>query len=154
MKGLHHLLELLRLLAELAGRGVFIVRREVADGVVTPIVPLPRTGRAALNELMNGQELHGGHAQTFEVLDGSGVSHAGVSPAEILGDVRIQFRKALDVNLVDDCLVPRRARGAVVVPVEVWVRHHGFRHKRSAVTIVPGVLVTEEMVEDRLVHLE
>ena len=75
----------------------------------------------------------------LEVVDHRGVGEPGVGAAQFLGDVGMRLRHALDVRFVNDGLVVRRARGAVVVPVEERVDDHaGHRvaqrvdHRRDA----------------------
>ena len=63
-----HRLELLHLLAGLARRGVVVVRREVADRVVAPVVAqaaLQQVG--VVDELVHRQQLDGGDAELGEV---------------------------------------------------------------------------------------
>ena len=84
-----HRLELGDLLAPLAGGGVLVVRGEEADRVVAPVVPQPALDEVGVvDELVHGQQLHGGDAEPGEVVDGGGVGQAGVGAALRLGDVR------------------------------------------------------------------
>ncbi len=59
-----------------------------------------------------------------------------VRPAQRLGHVRVQLGEALDVQLVDDGLVPRRLRRAIVPPGKRIVHNRGERRVRGAVAIV------------------
>ena len=73
VQGADHLLELLHLLAPLAGGGVAVVGGEEADRVVAPVVaqpPLQQVG--VVDELVHRQELDGGDAETTQVLDAAG----------------------------------------------------------------------------------
>ena len=98
---------------------VLVVRREVADRVVAPVVDQPAIAKARiLDELMHGQKLDGRHAEALQILDRLGVRHAGIGAAQLVGDERVRLGEALDVRLVDDGLVPRRLRPAVLSPVE------------------------------------
>src|SRR3712207_7256254 len=52
---------------------------------------------------------------------------SGVGAAQLLRDVGVGHRQALDVGLVDDGLVVRRPRRPVHAPVEVRVDDDGLR---------------------------
>jgi hypothetical protein len=54
----------------------------------------------------------------------------------VLGQRIEALGEALDVDLVDDRVVPRDARRAIVLPVEGGVDDHGVRHRRRAVRVV------------------
>ena len=153
--GAHHALELLRLLAELAGRRVLVVRREEADGVVAPVVaqPLLEQGRV-LHELVHGHELDGGHAELLQVVDDRGVRDAGVRAALLLGDVGMQLGEPLDVRLVDHRLGVGRVRVPVARPVEERVDHDGVHDVRGGVVVVARVGIAELVREERLVPRE
>ena len=103
----HHLLELAHRLA--AGREA-VVGREEADRVVAPVV-----GQAALDQvalvdvLVHRQQLHGGHAQPLQVLDGRVRGQPAVRAAQLLGYVGMPLREALDVDLVDERPLPGRS---------------------------------------------
>ena len=54
-----HLLEFLHLLAGLPAGGVLVVRRQIADRIVAPIIPQPTLHQmSVMNKLMDGHELH------------------------------------------------------------------------------------------------
>ena len=103
---LHHRLELLHLLAAVAGGGVGVVRREEPDGVVAPVVrqALVLQG-AVLHELVDRHEFDGGDAEPGQVVDHRGVGQARVGAALVLREFRVQLGQALDVGLVDDRVV-------------------------------------------------
>ncbi len=77
-----------------------------------------------VDELMNGKQFDGGDAEPGEVLDGGGVSQAGVRAPLCVRDLGMGGGEALDVYFVDDRLVQRHVRWPVVAPVEVRVVHH------------------------------
>ena len=53
-----------------ARRGILVVRREVADRVVAPVVAQPAIEQQrVLHELVDGQQLDGGDAELLQVLD-------------------------------------------------------------------------------------
>ena len=139
MQRLDHRLELGDLLAAVAGAAVGVVRREVADGVVAPVVrhALGREVRLG-DDLVHREQLDGGDAEVPEVVDDGRGGQAGVRPAQLLGDPVVQLREALDVQLVDDGVGPLRLRRAVVAPVEVVDHDDGLRHERGRVALVAG----------------
>ena len=113
VQGPHHGLELLHLLAALAGGGVGVVRGEEADRVVAPVVRQALVEqRGVLHELVHGHELDRGHAEVGQVLDHARVRHRGVRAADLLRDARVRPRQALDVRLVDDASRGTRAAAA------------------------------------------
>ena len=82
----HHLLELLHLLAAVAGRAVLVVRREVADRVVAPVVAQTHLHEAVVvHELVHRLQLDRGHAEIDQVVDDLGCREPGVGAAEFGG---------------------------------------------------------------------
>ena len=136
-----HLLELGDLLAALAAPRVVVVRREEADRVVAPVVAQALLDEVrVVHELVHGQQLDGRDAERRQVADRRRMGEAGVRAAQLLGDVRVAHREALDVRLVDDRLVQRPARRAVRRPVEVRVDDDRARHERRAVGVVDDAI--------------
>ena len=134
---LDELLELLHLLAALARGRVLVVGREIADGVVAPVVAQAPLGeRRVLDELVDRQQLHRGDAKLLQVLDRDRMRHAGVGAAQLLGNVRMRLAEPFHVRLVDDRAVQRRVGRAVVAPVERRVDHDALGDERHAVEIV------------------
>ena len=128
----HHRLELAHLPAR-CGR-VRGVRREVADGVVAPVVGQPAPGHRRLgDELLGRQQLHRGHPEPDQVLERGRVGQPRVRPAQRLGHARVPLGEAAHVQLVDDRVVPGRLRPGVVAPRERVVHHHRARHVRRGV---------------------
>ena len=79
---LDEVLELLHLLAALPAR-VLVVRRQVADRVVAPVVGQPAIAqRRVLHELVHRQQFDRRDAQALQVLDRLGVRHPGVGAAQ------------------------------------------------------------------------
>ena len=107
----HHRLELGDLTAGPPGPDggrVAVVRGEVADRVVAPVVRQAPPEQERLGHvLVHGQQLDGGDAQVEQVRDGGLVGQAGVGPAQLRGNVRVAHGEALDVDLVED-----RVRGS------------------------------------------
>ena len=95
--------------------GIAVVRREVADRVVAPVVGQAPADQERLRYvLVHWQQFDGGDAQVRQVRDGGVVGQAGVGPAELWRNVRVAHGEALDVDLVHDGV-----RGAVPDPVVV-----------------------------------
>ena len=109
---LDHALELLDLVALAAG-GVRRVRREERQRVVAPVVAQALVEqRAVLDELVHRHQLDRGDADLLQVLDDGRVRQAGVRPAVLLRDLRVELGEPLDVRLVDDRPVVGRVRVA------------------------------------------
>ena len=126
VQGLDHRLELGHLSAGFLRGRVGVMRREVADRVVAPVVRQSLgLERCIVRELLDRHELDRGDAQLRQVLDNRGVRHACVGAAQLLRDVRVAHRHALDVGLVDDRLGVVVARAAVALPVEEGVDDDG-----------------------------
>ena len=96
---------------------VLVVRREEAEGVVAPVVLQTEIQQPVIvQELVHRHQLDGGDVQRLQVVDDRRVGEPGVGAAQFLGDAGMRLRHALDVRLVDDRLVVRRARRAVGCP--------------------------------------
>ena len=79
---LDHPLEFLHLLAMLAGGRILVVRGQIPNRVVAPVVAeTPADQATVLDELVNGHELHGRYTEFQEVLDGRGMAEPGVGAA-------------------------------------------------------------------------
>ena len=88
------------------------VRGEEAERVVAPVVDQPLLDQeAVVDVVVDRQQLDGGDAQVEEVLDRRLGGQPGVGAAELLGHAGMQLREALDVDLVDERLVPGRPGG-------------------------------------------
>ena len=151
VQGLDHCLELGHLSAGFLRGRVGVMRREVADRVVSPVVRQALgLQRRIVGELVDRHELHGGDAELREVLDDRRVRHAGVGAAQLLGDVGVTHRHALDVRLVDDRLRVVVPRAAVALPVEEGVDDdgvHGCLGGVSALEAEGVVCLVGEKVE-------
>ena len=103
--------------------------------------------------MVHRQQLDGRDAQVGQVLDRRLGGEPGVAAAQVFGHVRVQLREALDVQLVDQRLVPGRARRPVVAPGEGRVDHRRQRGIRRAVAVVEGQvgLRVAELVAEQLV---
>ena len=86
--------------------------------------------------VMHGHQLDGRDAETQEVLERRLGREAQIGAAEPRRDVLVERREALDVQLVDDRLVPRVPRAPVVAPGERGIDHRGERRVLRAVGLV------------------
>ncbi len=157
MQGSHHGLELHDLLAVRARRGEAGVRREVADGVVAPVVGEAAGRERALgHRVVHGQELDGGDAEVAKVVDHGGRGEARVGALERRGQVGMARGEPLHVGLVDHRPMPGHGRRVVTLPVERSVHHHASRREGGAVapvplesaSTVPGSVPAEGVVPD------
>ena len=155
---LDHALELAHLLALVAGRGVGGVRREEADRRVAPVVGQPLGVQEVLvGDVVDGQELDRRDAQVLEVGDRVLAGEAGVGAAQVLADALAPHREALDVRLVDDGLVPRRAQRPVALPLEARVDDHALGDRVGGVLVVDleiGVLRARRDVGEHVAEVE
>ena len=119
---LDHLLEVLHLLSLTVAMRVLVVRREVADRVVAPVVAQPSLDEVrVVDEFVDRQHLEGGDAESLEVLDEGRVGDAGIAAAQLFVDVGMEDRRAFDVGLVDDSLGPRQPERLIGRPIEVRI---------------------------------
>ena len=110
---LDHRLELDDLSAVRAPQCVLMVRGEEADRLIAPVVAQPASDQpGVMDELLHGKQLHRRDAEPQEMVDGDRMPQAGVSAAQ-RADVGMPFRKALDVELVNDRVRQRDARRPV-----------------------------------------
>ena len=99
-------------------------------------------------ELVHRHQLDRGDVERFQVVDDHGVREAGVGAAQLLGYAGVRLRHSLDVRLVDDRLVIRRAGSAIRAPLEERVDHdagHG---------VAEGVDVWRLAAGDQIVGFE
>ncbi len=115
-------------------RGITRVRREKADAVVAPVVAQAALDqRLVVDELVNGHQLDRGDAQALQMRDHRRGRQAGIGSAKLRPDRGMQLREALDVQFVDDRVLPRRLRPDIVAPGERGVDHAALGHRRCAV---------------------
>ncbi len=134
---LDHLLELLHLMAGLPPAHIPVMRGEIPDGIVPPVIaesPLHQVG--VVNELMYWKKLHRGYPQSSEVVDGNRVGEPGVCAANLRRDLRMTRCKTLDMHLVDHGFVQRPAGRLIVPPVKIGADHQRLGNKRGAVLLV------------------
>ena len=154
MHGPHHHLELLH--GILGDRGATVVRRrgEEAQGVVAPVVVQPLLDQVAVIQVVvDRQQLDGRHPEVGQVLDRRLGGQPGVAAPQPIGDVRVELGEALDVQLVDDRLVPGGPRRPVVAPGEGRIDHGRQRGIGCTVAVVEGQvgLRVVELVAEQLV---
>ena len=136
--GLDELLEFLNLPAFPASR-VLVVRGQVRDRVVAPVVPQAfLLERRVLHELVHREQLDGGNAKPLQVLHRGRMRHPGVGAPDLLGNLRVTLREASDVCFVDDRPVPGCVGAAIAPPVEKRVHDDSLGNEGRAVEIVSG----------------
>ena len=119
------------------GRRVERVRGEVADRAVAPVVRQAALGEEVLvGDVVDRQQLDRRHAERAEVLDRRFRRQARIGAAQVVANGRMQLREALDVGLVDDGVVPGRARRRVALPVEARVDDDALRDRGGVVLVV------------------
>ena len=70
----HHLLKVLNLVTNLVSAGIFVVRSQVTNRVVSPIISQSSFKQVSVvDELMDGLKLHGRYAQFLEIIDHHGM---------------------------------------------------------------------------------
>ena len=77
-----------------------------------------------------------GHAQTAQIVHDPRIAQRLELPTQILGHALVELRKAFDVHLVDDRLVPRNLRAPLGPPGEGRIDHPGLRDEGRAVAHV------------------
>ncbi len=129
------------------------VRREKRAGVVAPVIR-----EAAIHQMpvvgmvMHRHQLYRGDAQIGQVPDRFFRPERGVSSPPLLRNLRMQFGVALDMQLIDDRLVPRRPGRQVAAPGEGRIDHRSQRRERGVVTRVEGK-ITSRVADPVSVHL-
>ncbi len=115
------------------------MRREVADRIVAPVVAQPfLLQEVVVDEVVDRQQFHRGHAKLLEIVDGKLGADGRVGAAELLGNIRAKLGEAFHMSLVNHRAMQRRRELAVAAPVEVIVHDHAFRHPESIVALVDG----------------
>ena len=128
------------------------MRREVSDRLVAPVVAHSALDQLRVaHKLVHREQLDGGHAELLQVREGGGMREAGVGAAQLLGDVGVQPGEALHVDLVEDRVGHRPARGAVIAPVEIRRHQHRAGDVRRRVAVVGSIRVIGRMTVDRRV---
>jgi len=96
VEGLHERLELLHLLAALAGGGVLVVRGEIADRVVPPVVAQTVGDQpGVVDELVDRLQLDGRHPEGQQMVDDRLGGEAGEGPPELWRHVRMALCEPL-----------------------------------------------------------
>ena len=108
---LDEVLELLHLLAAGTPRGVAVVRCEVVDRLVAPVVAQPELDEAVVvDELVDRHQLDRGHTERLDVIDRGFAREPGVGAAQFGRNLGMVHGEAANVGLVDDRVVQRCAR--------------------------------------------
>ena len=103
-------------------RGVARLGGEERQRVVAPVVDQPAFEQdAVVGVHVNRQQLDGRDAELAQIANRRLGRQAGVRAAELLGNFFVELREAFDVHFVDERLMRRRFRRAVVAPGERFV---------------------------------
>src|SRR2546426_6105595 len=89
-----------------------------------------------IKEMMNRQQLHGGHAKPVEIGEDVGMGEDGVGATSLLGQMGMARGQPFDVDLVNERGVPRGPRGLVMLPGKRRVDHETLGEVRRAVAPV------------------
>ncbi len=142
-----HLLEL----GHGAQRQIACLRREEADGVVSPVVAQPALEQLLVIHVgMHRQQLDGGHPQMAEVVDHRIVPQRGEGTALGLRDVGMLHGQSAHVGFVDHGPVPGRGRCTLCAPAESRIDHGTAWHVTGAVAAVEteiAIAVTQGVAE-------
>jgi hypothetical protein len=76
--------------------------------------------------MVDGQKLDGCHPELLKVVDGKIAGQAGVAAANLLGDMRAELRKALDMHLINYGLGKGDVWALVAAPIEIITDDHRF----------------------------
>jgi hypothetical protein len=151
----HHVPELVHLLAHPPAARVTDVGGEEADGVVAPVIGEALALQHAVgDELVDRHQLDAGDAEAAEVFDDRRRDESGIGAAQVFRHLGVAERESLDVELVDRRPRPRVAALARVRHRPRLVDHHRLGDGGGAVAVVAGqvgVGVTEGVAEDELV---
>ena len=98
VQGFDHGFELGDLLSEDPSAGIARLGSKEAYGHIAPVVgETPLHEMMVIQEMMDRQELHGGHAKTVEIGEDVGVGEAGVRATPLLGHMGMAGGKTFDV---------------------------------------------------------
>ena len=126
MQGVNHLPKVPHRLAIFAARCVPYLGGKVAQRIVTPVVAQAFLHEVTVvEEVVGGHQLHRRDTERLQVIDGRFSSQPQISSSQRLGDFRMKLGKTAHVELVDDRLVPRRARQTIVTPGKRRIDDHG-----------------------------
>ena len=115
------------------------VGRKVTNGVIAPVIAQALFHQMPVHdETVHRHELDRRDTEALEVVDGRLGAQTRIGALQRRRHVRMQHGKTLDVQLVDDGVVPGRARWPVVAPGEGRVDDLALGHARPTVTPVEG----------------
>ena len=108
--------------------------------------------------MMNRQQFDRRDAEVEQMLDRRLRGQAGVGAAQLFRHFGMRLREALDVQFVDERLVPGRARRPIVAPGEGTVDHGGqrgeLRRCRARRTTGRRCRIADLVAEQRIVPIQ
>jgi len=130
----HHRLEFVYLPVPLSGGRIAVVRGEVADGAIAPVISETLTDREIVrHELVHRHQLDSGHTEALQVADDGRVSQPRIRALQLRRNLWMTPRQATDMDLVDDRVGVGDLRAPIVPPVEDRIDYHRSHHVRRAV---------------------
>ena len=98
---------------------------------------------AVVDERVNRQQLNACYAKRFDVIENFRCSKTGICPTQVARYRWMQFGVALNVQLINDCLVPRYRMPACpfALPGKGGIDDCAFRHERRTIALVEGCVV-------------
>ena len=117
--------------------GITRGRGEKAERVVAPVIHQLAVDQVpVVQEFVHRQQLDRRHPQTFQIADRGIGADAGIGAALLFRHIGMQLGEALDVQFVDQRIVPRISRRAVVSPGEGFVDYDRQGRKLGVVALV------------------
>src|SRR6516225_1680790 len=118
-------------------RGVARIGCEEAESVISPVVrPAAFDEKTIVDVVMDWHQLDGGHSEIAQVADGCRRGQPGISAAYVFRHLRMLAGETLDVDFVDDGLMPWCSRCPVITPAEFRFDNTGQRREWRTVTFV------------------
>ena len=128
---------------------VGVVRSEVADGVVAPVVREPPLHQKRLGHvLVHREEFDRRDPEVDQVGQRGGVAQPGVGAAQRGRDTGVGHGEALDMQLVDDGVGVAVARALVCTPLVGRVDDQAARHVAGRVQLARRVGLARAVVEE------
>src|SRR5580692_5706044 len=133
MKGLNHGLEFI----DGIGRKVARLERKKSDGIVTPIIAEPAVHKlTVVDKTVHRHELDRCHSQAGEEFNHRGGCQPRVCSPQVGGDIGVAHRESLDMEFINQSLMPGNFRRGIASPGESGVDYPILRHTRGIVAAV------------------